>query len=89
MEAIWIITHLLIWGVGIVTGMYFSSQVEKHIDKNIARSNKSMTSCTCKKQSHGKLGGNLDDVHMRESISPYPSDDLKKRVKKNQDKLKR
>ena len=33
MEIIWIITHLMSWGVGIVTGMYFTTQIEKHIDK--------------------------------------------------------
>ena len=28
-----VITHILAWGAGLVTGMYFASQVEKHIDK--------------------------------------------------------
>tara|TARA_R110000787_G_scaffold101706_1_gene207308 strand:+ start:364 stop:474 length:111 start_codon:yes stop_codon:yes gene_type:complete len=30
-----IITHLVVWFVGIATGMYAASQIEKHIDKNI------------------------------------------------------
>tara|TARA_Y100001973_G_C5209092_1_gene343970 strand:+ start:104 stop:226 length:123 start_codon:yes stop_codon:yes gene_type:complete len=29
-----IITHLIVWGVGLATGIYFSSQIEKHIDNN-------------------------------------------------------
>jgi len=33
MEIIWVVTHLVSWGAGLVTGMYFSSQIEKHIDK--------------------------------------------------------
>ena len=33
METIWILTHLVCWGVGIITGMYFASQVEKDIDR--------------------------------------------------------
>jgi len=33
MEIIWIITHIVTWGCGVATGMYFSSQIEKHIDK--------------------------------------------------------
>ena len=33
MEIIWIITHIIVWGCGIAIGMYFSSQIEKHIDK--------------------------------------------------------
>ena len=80
-----IITIVAVFGMGVAVGLYISSQIEKHIDKNIDTPKQ----CTCKKQSHGRLGGNLEDVHMRESISPYPSDDLKKRVKRNQDKLKR
>tara|TARA_R110002020_G_scaffold269825_1_gene485137 strand:- start:1874 stop:2062 length:189 start_codon:yes stop_codon:yes gene_type:complete len=35
MEIIWIISHIVAWGVGIITGIYFSSQIEKHINKNI------------------------------------------------------
>jgi len=30
-----IITHLVVYVIGIVTGMYAASQIEKHIDKNI------------------------------------------------------
>ena len=30
-----IITHLVVYIIGIVTGMYAASQIEKHIDKNI------------------------------------------------------
>ena len=33
MEIIWITTHIIVWGAGLATGMYLSSQVEKHIDK--------------------------------------------------------
>ena len=32
-----IITHLLVYGVGLVTGMYFITQIEKSIDKNIKK----------------------------------------------------
>jgi uncharacterized protein YneF (UPF0154 family) len=35
MEIIWIITHIVAWGAGLITGMYFSSQIEKDIDKRI------------------------------------------------------
>jgi hypothetical protein len=30
-----IITHLVVYFVGLATGMYAVSQIEKHIDKNI------------------------------------------------------
>jgi hypothetical protein len=30
-----VITHLIIFGVGLVTGMYFVTQIEKDIDKRI------------------------------------------------------
>ena len=33
MEIIWIITHIVAWGAGLITGMYFASQIEKDIDK--------------------------------------------------------
>ena len=33
MEIIWIITHIVSWGIGLITGMYFVSQIEKDIDK--------------------------------------------------------
>tara|TARA_R110001592_G_scaffold272822_3_gene539657 strand:+ start:620 stop:733 length:114 start_codon:yes stop_codon:yes gene_type:complete len=33
MEIIWIITHIIVWGLGVVTGIYFTSQIEKDIDK--------------------------------------------------------
>ena len=33
-EYIIIISHLIVWGIGIVTGMYVASQTEKHINKN-------------------------------------------------------
>ena len=39
MEIIWIITHLMIWGVGIITGMYFTTQIETKINKNIDENN--------------------------------------------------
>jgi len=34
-EYIIIISHLVVWGIGIATGMYIASQTEKHVDKNI------------------------------------------------------
>ena len=30
-----VITHLIIFGVGLVTGMYFVTQIEKDIDNRI------------------------------------------------------
>ena len=39
MELVWIITHLMIWGAGIVTGMYVASQIETKINKNIDKNN--------------------------------------------------
>jgi hypothetical protein len=33
MEIILIVSHIIAWGAGVSTGMYFSSQVEKHINK--------------------------------------------------------
>jgi uncharacterized protein YneF (UPF0154 family) len=33
MEIIWIATHLVCWVAGIASGMYFSSQIEKHINE--------------------------------------------------------
>ena len=37
MEIIWIITHVMVWGAGLVTGMYFASQIEKDINKRIKK----------------------------------------------------
>jgi len=37
METIYLITCLVIYFLGIATGMYFSSQIEKDIDKNIKK----------------------------------------------------
>ena len=37
MEIIWIITHIIVWGLGVVTGIYFTSQIEKDIDKRIKK----------------------------------------------------
>ena len=34
MEIIWIITHIVAWGAGLITGMYFASQIEKDIDED-------------------------------------------------------
>mgnify|MGYP003628234584 FL=1 len=45
METIWIVTHIIAWGTGLTTGIYFSSQIEKSIDKNIK-----CNSCNCKKK---------------------------------------
>ena len=33
MEIIWIITHIVAWGCGVATGMYFVTQIEKDIKK--------------------------------------------------------
>tara|TARA_R110002153_G_scaffold52083_2_gene146135 strand:+ start:1149 stop:1262 length:114 start_codon:yes stop_codon:yes gene_type:complete len=33
MEIICIVTHIIVWGLGVVTGIYFTSQIEKDIDK--------------------------------------------------------
>tara|TARA_Y100000034_G_scaffold76245_1_gene91598 strand:+ start:92 stop:211 length:120 start_codon:yes stop_codon:yes gene_type:complete len=30
-----IVTHLAVYFAGLLTGMYFVTQIEKHIDKNI------------------------------------------------------
>ena len=30
-----IVTHLLVYGIGLVTGIYFITQIEKSIDDNI------------------------------------------------------
>ena len=30
-----IVTHILVYGAGLATGMYFITQIEKGIDKNI------------------------------------------------------
>jgi hypothetical protein len=30
-----IITHLLVWGAGLATGIYFTTQIEQSIRKNI------------------------------------------------------
>lgn len=30
-----IITHIVIWGLGLVTGMYFVTQIENHIKGNV------------------------------------------------------
>jgi ABC-type dipeptide/oligopeptide/nickel transport system permease component len=35
-----IFTHLLVWFVGIATGMYAASQIESHIDKRITKGKK-------------------------------------------------
>tara|TARA_R110000823_G_scaffold203591_1_gene334643 strand:- start:395 stop:508 length:114 start_codon:yes stop_codon:yes gene_type:complete len=37
MEAVYIIVALVIWFIGIATGMYVSSQIEKDIDKRIKK----------------------------------------------------
>ena len=37
MEAIYIITVVIIFAGGVITGIYISSQIEKHIDKNIKK----------------------------------------------------
>tara|TARA_Y100001938_G_C8089024_1_gene433907 strand:- start:2272 stop:2385 length:114 start_codon:yes stop_codon:yes gene_type:complete len=37
MEIVWIFTHLMVWFVGIATGMYFASQISDHIDRNIKK----------------------------------------------------
>ena len=43
MDIIYIITHIIVWCTGLTTGIYFSSQIEKSIDKNIYSN-----SCKCK-----------------------------------------
>ena len=73
----------VILGVGIAIGMYIATQISEHINKNINESyftsrNKRIKDIykqkesfpQAKKDSHGKLGGNLEDVHMRESVIP-------------------
>ena len=37
MQELAIITHVIVWFCGICTGIYFASQIEKCIDKNINR----------------------------------------------------
>ncbi len=37
MEALYIISHIAIYCIGIVTGLYMSSQIEKDIDKRIKK----------------------------------------------------
>ena len=37
MEALLIISHLVVYCIGIVTGVYMASQVEKDINKRIKR----------------------------------------------------
>ena len=32
-----IITHIVIYGLGLVTGLYFASQIEKDINKKIKK----------------------------------------------------
>jgi uncharacterized protein YneF (UPF0154 family) len=32
-----ILSHLVVFGVGLATGMYFASQIEKGIDKRIKK----------------------------------------------------
>ena len=32
-----LLTHLVVYFVGLATGMYAASQIEKHIDKNIKK----------------------------------------------------
>ena len=39
MEIIWIITHIVAWIAGLITGIYFASQIEKDIDKRIENKN--------------------------------------------------
>ena len=37
MEAIYIIATIIIFAGGVITGVYISSQIERHIDKNISK----------------------------------------------------
>jgi uncharacterized protein YneF (UPF0154 family) len=37
MEAIYILTVIIIYAGGVITGIYVSSQIEKHIDNNIKK----------------------------------------------------
>ncbi len=37
MEAIYVITHIVIYVLGVVTGLYMASQVEKDIKKRLNR----------------------------------------------------
>tara|TARA_Y100000401_G_C8193197_1_gene159780 strand:+ start:307 stop:426 length:120 start_codon:yes stop_codon:yes gene_type:complete len=37
MEAIYVITHIVIYVLGVVTGLYIASQVEKDIKKRLNR----------------------------------------------------
>ena len=37
MEAIYVITHIVIYVLGVVTGLYMASQVEKDIKKGLNR----------------------------------------------------
>jgi len=51
-----LITHLLVWGVGLITGMYFVTQIESHIKGNVQNNKliKNMENYEqkkCKKQS--------------------------------------
>ena len=32
-----IITHIIVYGLGLVTGLYFASQIEKDINKKIKK----------------------------------------------------
>tara|TARA_R110000744_G_C19044832_1_gene527096 strand:+ start:415 stop:564 length:150 start_codon:yes stop_codon:yes gene_type:complete len=32
-EIFWVVTHIIVWGIGVTTGMYFATQIEKDIDK--------------------------------------------------------
>tara|TARA_R110000787_G_scaffold70721_1_gene157286 strand:- start:901 stop:1005 length:105 start_codon:yes stop_codon:yes gene_type:complete len=32
-----IITHLVVYGLGLITGLYFASQIEKDINKRIKK----------------------------------------------------
>jgi len=37
MEAIYVITHIVIYVLGVVTGLYMASQIEKDIKKRLNR----------------------------------------------------
>jgi hypothetical protein len=37
MEAIYLFGGLVIYAIGLATGIYFASQIEKHIDNNIKK----------------------------------------------------
>ena len=39
MEIIWIITHVIAWGAGLISGMYITTQIGRSIDKNINTKN--------------------------------------------------